>query len=360
MVEETRSPLECSRTRGGSPPACYPSRVNRQTDEGPKLPSLIPGLLISGAAVVALVVFVDFGQAIEALRSARPAEMIAATVIFGVALTGRAMASRELVDGRTGLGGAFAALNIGYLANNLLPLRAGEAVRSLVLGRKTGLGLIGGATAVAAERLLDLIFAAAILLAGLSAVGVEAAWAPAVSAATVAVIGVAVLVFIARHRHVVAGWIEPRIARRPRIARLLPKFVTALDGLANPRRLVRAIVVLGASWVLAVIIFWFALRAFIPEAPASWAAFGLGVMAFGIALPSSPGAIGIYEAMWVGALALCGADPASSLAYAIAIHAMTFSFTSICGLIALVNEVQTGAGFSRRAKRVLTGKEPTG
>lgn len=338
--------------------ACYPSPVSRPDEERQTGRSLIPGLLISGAAVVALVAFVDFRQAVAALRSARPLEMIAATVIFAVALTGRAAASRELVDGRTGLWGAFAALNIGYLANNLLPLRAGEAVRSLVLGRKTGLGLIGGATAVAAERLLDLIFAATILFAGLSAVGVETAWAPAVAAAAVASSGLAVLILIARRRRAVAGWIEPKLAHRPRLAALLPKLVTALDGLAKPRRLVRATIILGSSWVLAVVLFWLALRAFIPDAPVSWAAFGLGAMAFGIALPSSPGAIGVYEAVWVGALALCGADPAASLAYAIAVHTMTFSFTTSCGFVALILEVRAGAGFSRRAKTILTGREP--
>jgi len=332
--------------------------VSRPDEERQTGRSLIPGLLISGAAVVALVAFVDFSQAITALRSARPFEMVAATALFAVALTGRAAASRELVDARTGLGGAFAALNIGYLANNLLPLRAGEAVRSLVLGQKTGLGLFGGATAVVAERLLDLVFAASILLSGLSAVGVESSWAPAATAAFAALTGVTVLVVIAHRRHPIAGWVEPRITSRPQLVGLVNKLVAALDGLARPRRLIRATVVLASSWGLAVIVFWLALRAFIPEAPISWAAFGLGAMAFGIALPSSPGAIGVYEAMWVGALALCGADPASSLAFAIAVHAMTFSFTSICGLIALVNEVSAGVGFSRRAKRVLTGKDP--
>jgi uncharacterized protein (TIRG00374 family) len=332
--------------------------VSQPDDERRTGRSLIPGLLVSGAAVVALVVWIDFGQAIEALREARPIDMIAATMVFAVALTGRAAASRALVDGRTGLGGAFAALTIGYLANNLLPLRAGEAVRSLVLGRKTGLGFIGGATAVAAERLLDLIFAATILFAGLSAVGVETTWAPAAAAAAVAVIGLSTLVFIARRRHAVADWIEPKIVRWPGLARLTPKLVAALDGLAKPRRLVQATLILGSSWALAVVIFWFALRAFIPEAPLSWAAFGLGVMAFGIALPSSPGAIGVYEAMWVGALALCGADPATSLAFAIAVHALTYSLTSICGLVALMLEVRTGAGFSHRARTLLTGRDP--
>lgn len=332
--------------------------MSQSTPKEQKLSKLIPGLLISGAAIVALIFFVDFGQAVEALRSARPVEMIAATVLFAAALTGRAAASRELVDGRTGLGGAFAALNIGYLANNLLPLRAGEAVRSLVLGRKTGLGLIGGATAVAAERLLDLIFAATILLAGLSAVGVDAPWVPAAAAAVVAATGVTSLILIARHRHAVAEWIRPKVSRWPWVAGLLPKLVAALDGLAQPGRLLRATVVLGLSWAGGLIVFWIAMRAFIPEAPLSWTAFGLGAMAFGIALPSSPGAIGVYEAMWVGALALCGADPAASLAYAIAVHTMTFSFTTLCGLVALILEVQAGAGFTDRAKRVLTGKDP--
>jgi uncharacterized membrane protein YbhN (UPF0104 family) len=329
--------------------------VNGDTTGQPKRGSLVPGLLISGAAIVALVVFVDFSQSIDALRSAEPVPMIAATVLFAIALTGRAAASRELVDGRTGLGGAFAALNLGYLANNLLPLRAGEAVRSLVLGRKTGLGLIGGATAVAAERLLDLIFAATILLAGLSAVGVEAPWAPAAAAAAVAATGVTALILIARNRHTAAGWLEPKIARWPRVAGLLPKLVAALEGLAQPGRLLRATVVLGLAWFGGLIVFWIAMRSFIPGAPLSWTAFGLGVMAFGIALPSSPGAIGVYEAMWVAALTLCGADPAASLAYGIAIHTMTFSVTSLFGLIALVMEVRTGAGFIDRAKRVLTG-----
>lgn len=331
--------------------------MNQATEQRRSIRTLIPGLLVSGAAIVALFFFVDFDLAFESLLAARPWYLVAATALFAVGVVGRAATSRELVDHRTGIGGAFAALNMGYLANNLLPLRAGEVVRSVVLGRKTGTGFIGGATAVAAERMLDLVMAGTVLLSGISAVGVEASWAPAAAAATGAVFGIAILLALARRRHAVAEWFEPRIANRPRLARLLPKLIAALDGLARPRRLLRATIILGASWTLAVVIFWVGLLAFIPDAPVSWAAFGLGVMAFGIALPSSPGAFGVYEATWVAALSLCGADPADALAYAISIHTLTFSFTSICGLVCLVLEVPRGAGFTRRAKSILTGSE---
>ena len=301
--------------------------MDRRTETTRATRTLIPGLLVSGAAVVALVAFADPARALQVLLSARPAELAASVAVFTVALAGRAATSRELVDGRTGLGGAFAALNIGYLTNNILPLRIGEAVRAVVLGRKTELGFVGGATAVAAERMLDLVMAATILLAGVSAVGVRTGWTSAAIAASAAVVGVIVIVMIARRRHAIAGWLEPKLGRWPLLAGLLPRLTTALDGLARPRRIVRAAVILGASWALAVVFFWLVLRAFIPQAPLSWAAFGLGVMAFGIALPSSPGAIGVYEAAWVGALVLCGADSADALAFAVAAHALTFSIT---------------------------------
>lgn len=332
--------------------------MSRETKSSYSAGALIPGLLVSGAAVAALAVFVDFDRTLAALRAASPVGIAVAVVVFAVGLTGRAAASRELVDGRTGLGGAFTALNIGYLANNFLPLRAGEVVRAVVLGRKTKTGFVGGATAVAAERLLDLIMAATVLVAGISAVGIDAAWVPAVTAAGAALAGITVLVVFARHRHEIAAWLEPRVAGRPRLARLLPKLTAALDGLARPQRLLRASVILGASWVFAVVFFWLVLRAFIPTAPLGWASFGLGAMAFGIAVPSSPGAIGVYEAVWVGALALCGADPAQALAFVVTAHTLTFTFTSVCGVVALIREVPRGAGFTRRATSVLTGAEP--
>lgn len=312
---------------------------------------------MSGVAVIALVAIADPVHALETLMTARPTEIAAAVVVSVLSLIARAAASRQLVDGRVGLGGAFAALNIGYLANNLLPLRAGEAVRSMVLGRRSGLGIIGGATAVAAERMLDVMLAATILIAALPAVGVDAGWLPPVAAAAVAMAGATTLLVIARRREAITTWLEPKLAPRPRLAALLPRLSAAFDGLANPRRLFWGACWLVLSWLLAVLFFWLVLRAFIPEAPLSWAAFSIGVLAFGIALPSSPGAIGVYEAALVGALALCGVDSARSLAFAVTSHALSFTITSVCGLVALVRQVPGGTGIAGRAKSLLGNRE---
>jgi len=210
---------------------------------------------------------------------------------------------------------------------------------------------------VGAERLLDVVFAATILIAALPAAGVDAGWIPAAVAATAATVGVTTLILIARRRELIITWIEPKLARWPRVAGLLPKISAALVGLARPRRILSAGFWLAVGWVLGIVVFWLVLRAFIPGAPFVWAAFGLGVMAFGIALPSSPGAVGIYEAAWVGALALCGVEAPEALAFAVAAHALTFSLTSICGLVALVRQVPGGEGVAGRAKSLISDSD---
>ncbi len=330
--------------------------MNDDTEHRQTQRSLIPGILLSGAAVVALFVVADPARALEILLTARPAEIAAAALVSGLSLIARAAASRQLIDARIGLGGSFAALNIGYLANNLLPLRAGEAIRSVVLGRRSGLGIIGGVTAVAAERMLDVIFAAAILVASLPAVGVDAGWAPPLVAAIAATTGVTAMLVVARRRDAIVEWLHPRLAPRPRLAALLPRLAAAFEGLAKPHRLLRGAGWLSLSWVLGLSFFWLVLRAFIPEAPLSWAALALGVLAFGIALPSSPGAIGVYEAALVGAMALCGVDSASALAFAVASHTLSFTITSTCGLVALIRQVPGGGSIAGRARSLL-GKD---
>ena len=165
------------------------------------------------------------------------------------------------------------------------------------------------------------------------------------------------LIVVARHRETIAAWFEVKLARWPKIARHQPSIAGAFDGLARPNRLLRGALWLGLSWTLGLAFFLLVLRAFIPGAPLSWAAFGVGVLAFGIALPSSPGALGVYEVALVGALALCSVPSADSLAFAVAAHALSFVLTSVFGLVALVRQVPGGAGIADKAQSLLGSSE---
>ncbi len=95
------------------------------------------------------------------------------------------------------------------------------------------------------------------------------------------------------------------------------------------------------SWGLAVVYQYILLLAFIPSAQLLWAAFGLATASMGVALPSSPSYIGVFEAAWVGALAIFQVPMATALAYALIIHVIHILISCVFGIYALAREGET-------------------
>jgi uncharacterized membrane protein YbhN (UPF0104 family) len=62
------------------------------------------------------------------------------------------------------------------------------------------------------------------------------------------------------------------------------------------------------------------------------------VAALGVALPSSPGSIGIYETAFVSALAVVDVPFSQALAYALTTHVMYYLVTGLFGAYALTQE----------------------
>ena len=107
-----------------------------------------------------------------------------------------------------------------------------------------------------------------------------------------------------------------------------------------------------ANWAIAVLQYYLLMLAFFPHARVLWAAFSLGVLALGIAAPSSPGAFGILELSMVGTLSLFGIDPSISLALALTAHLTNYFLTGVIGVYALAREGQTLAGLYQRVRRL--------
>src|SRR4029077_16398945 len=81
--------------------------------------------------------------------------------------------------------------------------------------------------------------------------------------------------------------------------------------------------------------FWFCFEAFHMDVP--WTATFLlqALIAFGVAIPSSPGYFGPFEAMTRPTLALYGIDASQAVSYAVAIHIGSFIPISVLGLWSL-------------------------
>jgi glycosyltransferase 2 family protein len=255
----------------------------------------------------------------------------------------------------------FFAVNEGYLLNNLLPFRLGELGRAFLLGRKLDpqgkpIGFWVVFSSIVIERALDMAFGVGILVTSLLFV-VGGSWAlpAALITGSVVLIGLIVLYILARNRDWAIAQLEKYGQRWPVLLKLgggiLPAFLSGLGVLTDGARFLRAIGWAALNWTVALFQYFVMLNAFFPHADFRWALFALGVVALGIAAPSSPGSIGVLEGVIVAALAVLQLDYANSLAFAITVHLIQYLLSILLGAYGLSREGETLMGLYRQLRK---------
>lgn len=321
---------------------------------GPGPAGLLLGLLVSALALAFVLRWAGWEPLRHALAGAEYVLLLPAVGIFLISMAARALAWRTLLDDRPTLLQTLAALNQGYLLNNLLPWRLGEVGRAVLLGRKPGLTTGMVLSSILLERILDILLAVGLLLA-LGPLTVRAEWAPrTAAAASLALLAALSLVAVLFLR---PAALQGLLTRLPwggaGAARALENLNAGLSALRSPRRALAAGGWMALSWGLAAVEYWVVLRAFVPEAALSWAALALCVSALGAAVPSAPGFWGVFEASAVAALALVGVATGPALGFALLLHAVHMVITCAFGALALGGEGETLAGLARAARQAL-------
>jgi uncharacterized protein (TIRG00374 family) len=306
---------------------------------------ILPGLLVSLVAVAALLVLVDRGAFWSALRQADYRQLLLAVPVYLLAYLARARAWHLLLKEEAPFRRVFFVMQSGYLFNNLLPLRLGELGRAFLLGRR-GLGFWRVFSSILVERAFDLILAAGLLLVTLPL----AATLPAAGQLAALIVGFVLLGFVclhllARYPQRFLAFFDRLAVRWALLQRLgrtrLAAFLNGLAVLARLGGFLHVWAWMAASWLLAIGHHWLVLRAFVPQAEVLWAGFALAIAALGVALPASPGSIGVYEAAFVGALAVFRIPPETALAFALVNHGLYIAFTGTFGLYGLWLEGQS-------------------
>jgi uncharacterized protein (TIRG00374 family) len=309
----------------------------------------LPGVLISLVAIAAILYYVDLQRFLEAIRSANYWLLL---VVFGclmIWLAIRGIVWRTILRGRASYKDVFLTLCEGYLLNNFLPFRLGEIGRTFLLGRKSRLGFMEVLPTVVIERILDLTFAAAILLGAVPfVVGAGGAGKIAVIIGAVMVLGLLALYALARNQRWALGLFQRLSARWPRLQErggdfLAPLF-SGLSILTDGWLFVRVLLWMTLTWAIAILEFYLLILAFFPQATPIWSLFGLGAVAFGNAIPSLPGAVGTFEGAFAGAITILGGDRSTALAAALTSHMFNYLSTGIIGLYALSSEGETLMG----------------
>lgn len=236
----------------------------------------------------------------------------------------------------------FNAMMIGYMGNNLLPLRAGEIVRVYVAARR-GQRFWTVVATVVVERVMDGL-AICLMLAGvflLVPVPRELRWA-ALLFLGVDLALIAILATVAAAPDRCRGFTERLFSRWPwirdRLLDLLEMLTEGLSGVQTPRHLFPIIGWSAAIWILLALSVWVGFHAAHLDLPLLAAWTMVAFLGLGVSLPSSPGFAGIIQAGTVIALAPFGVPRTEALSFSLLFHASQFLPVTACGLALLLVE----------------------
>jgi glycosyltransferase 2 family protein len=315
----------------------------------------LPGLFISLLAVFFLVRLTNWEDLRQALLMMDLRWLPLALLAYLLSMALRAFAWATLLQHKASIWRVFLTLNEGYLLNNLFPFRLGELGRAFLLGGAINLSPLFIFSTIFIERAYDLAIASGLLLATLPLVlGVEYARPAALATLALVVVGLVSLFLAARNRNQIKRFLE-RTAGRWQFfrSRLLPRLDSLLDGLGtltHPVEFFVSVAFIVASWLFGAAEYHILLNSGIITAPFWWTGFVLGVISAGIALPSAPAAIGVFEAAAVGSLALLGVPAGEALAFAIVAHVLHVAVTSVIGIYALLRDGETLTGLYRKLR----------
>ena len=239
------------------------------------------------------------------------------------------------------------AIAIGFMANNVLPLRAGEILRAVAISRLAPVKFASAFSSLVVERLFDGITIIALLFLGLVTAGIPASTKIGDVVVADVAIKMAVLcgILLAGCAATIAfPTLVTRIIRTvipaPALATKLIGFVEAIRGgimaLASPARIVAVLLWSFGMWLLNALSFYVGYRAFGIEVGYGGAILQQSVLVLGIAAPSSPGYVGVFEGVIKAVLALFAVPGDLAVAFALTYHVTTFVPITLLGLYSLV------------------------
>ncbi|MGD2165851.1 MAG: lysylphosphatidylglycerol synthase transmembrane domain-containing protein [Anaerolineae bacterium] len=259
----------------------------------------------------------------------------------GAALLGYLLARsfrwRILLGSSVGMDEAFFVTNIGYLISNVLPFRLGDPARAVALGLGGHVKTSTALSTVVVERVLDML-TVVLLLAMTVPFVANAGWTrqAGLVGAGMGVGAMAILLVLALRPHWARGMLERVLGRLSWIdrARWLEVSDGLLEGVAALRSVDRLIGLFGWSavtWALTAGHYLAIMRAFIDQPSLVEASFLTCVTALGVALPSSPGAVGVFHSVARYALEIPFGVPAET-AVVVAFASHAFQYVTMCGL----------------------------
>jgi glycosyltransferase 2 family protein len=257
----------------------------------------------------------------------------AALALYVVATLVRAERWHQILD-HTGVNAkradCYALSTVGYMGNNVLPARAGEALRVVLLAPRCNASKRTLISSIVGERVLDVIALLTIFVVTVYGLLSTSEVLPTDRPLLVTGIGVLLLV---------AGAVAIWVLRRHHFFERVRDWLRPLAD--SPRALVSrwGLVLLAGTFVLWTIeasVYWTVARAVDMDISIGGALYLVALTNFVAALPAAPGSLGTFDAAVAWGSHRLGATGSVAVSYVILIRFVLYVPITIVGLIVLV------------------------
>jgi glycosyltransferase 2 family protein len=228
----------------------------------------------------------------------------------------------------------FPTVAIGYFGNNILPARAGELLRAVVLKRDEEVPISASLATIIVERVFDGVTMLAFVFLNLPELARLTTSSGFIgNIQTLALVGSGIF-FGALVIFLVAAMFPERtlLVIKSLIERLMPiryrekslglseRFLGGLAALRSPAGALMVFLTSIVIWLLETGKYWFVMHAF----PFQVSFFTLmlmnGIVNLATTIPSAPGYVGTFDAPGIAVLQAYGVDKAAAAAYTLTLH----------------------------------------
>lgn len=234
---------------------------------------------------------------------------------------------------------------IGYMGNNVYPLRAGEALRILLLRRNHGLPLLRSTTIVAIERLFDGCVMLSFVLFSLLLIDIESDEVKAIVSVSAPLFGLGLLfaLSLAAKPNALMRVVAVALDLLPRrigavVASSSEELLAGFASLRRPSHLLGAIFCSYLTWGIEAGAYWIVMRAFGLQFSFAVALLLVGAVNLAALIPASPGQIGVFEFVISSILIALGIAIPLAAAYAVVAHVTIWLPTTVTGFFLLLKQ----------------------
>lgn len=295
------------------------------------------GLVVTVVLLWWVLADVAFGEVLANIRRGNFLLLFASVCVATFGFFIRALRWKVLlapVCPDTSLKSRFAAVSIGFMANNVLPARVGEFARAYSLKRLEPISASAAFGTLVVERFMDGTVLLLFLVVPVFLPGFPAADALAEgSGRAMFQFAIGLVITVLTFLMVMAVFPKRFIAGARRICRVLPKaaggrllrslehFLDSISIMTDPKLLALGFAWSFFFWTWHAVSFWLGMLAFGIDTGFVSAIFTEAVVGFGVAVPAAPGFFGTFHVAANFALTtVYGMPEAESLAFAFAYH----------------------------------------